>query len=67
MQADDPQTGDPQTGGADSPRARPPGDGAGRAGEGEERVGPLLLRRCLKDDGRALLLYRHADEQADGT
>ncbi len=78
MQADNPQTG-----GADSPRnaagtrseadsqpddtARPPIGGASRVGEREERVGPLLLDRYVKDDRRTLLLYRHADGEASGT
>lgn len=55
----------PQTGGADSPR--PLGESARRVGEREERMGPLLLSRHLKHDGRALLLYRHDDGQADRT
>jgi hypothetical protein len=59
MQADNPQTP-----GADSssPQAR----GASRAGEREERVGPLLLSRWRKDDGRTLLLYRHPDDDQAG-
>lgn len=29
-----------------------------------ETLGPLLLTRYVKDDGRNLLLYRHVSEQA---
>ncbi|HEV7943700.1 MAG TPA: hypothetical protein VGP17_12975 [Solirubrobacteraceae bacterium] len=42
----------------------PRGMGAARRiGEQEERFGPLALARYLKDDGRALLLYRHIGGQ----
>ncbi len=36
---------------------------AQRIGEQEERLGPLVLARYIKDDRRALLLYRDADGQ----
>lgn len=42
----------------------PPGmRGACRIDEREERYGPLAVERYAKDDGRALLLYRHAGER----
>jgi hypothetical protein len=49
----------PGMAGADPPPPRrtdppPPSPGDGD----EERFGPLLLRRMVKDDGRALILYR---------
>jgi hypothetical protein len=34
-------------------------------GETQERCGPLAVARYLKSDGRALLLYRHADADLD--
>ncbi|MFZ2050634.1 MAG: hypothetical protein WB698_07185 [Solirubrobacteraceae bacterium] len=54
---------DRSTRGTDAPSVdqAPRGMGvAQRIGEQEERLGPLALTRYLKDDGRALLLYRHA-------
>ncbi len=30
-----------------------------------ERYGPLILRRLVKDDGRALIVYERAVEPAD--
>jgi hypothetical protein len=41
----------------EAPPDRPP------AGEPPERFGPLVLRRLVKDDGRALILFSRA---ADG-
>jgi hypothetical protein len=41
----------------EAPPDRPPG------GEPPERFGPLVLRRLVKDDGRALILFSRA---ADG-
>jgi UDPglucose--hexose-1-phosphate uridylyltransferase len=41
-------------------------DADGRAADQYERFGPLVLRRFVKDDGRALLMYtRSADPDAD--
>jgi CubicO group peptidase (beta-lactamase class C family) len=68
MAADDPQTSSRSDDPAPpvEPGARPLAGGASRVGEDEERVGPLLLSRWRKDDGRALLLYRRpADGQTD--
>lgn len=36
---------------------------ARRTGGQDEPFGPLAVTRYLKDDGRALLLYRHAGER----
>jgi hypothetical protein len=33
--------------------------------EAEERSGPLTITRVVKDDGRALILYGHAESQAE--
>jgi hypothetical protein len=38
------------------PPDRPP------AGEQPERFGPLALRRLVKDDGRALILFSRAED-----
>jgi hypothetical protein len=38
------------------PPDRPPATAA------PERFGPLLLRRLVKDDGRALILFSRADD-----
>ena len=32
---------------------------------GEERSGPLTIARVVKDDGRSLILYGHAESQAE--
>jgi hypothetical protein len=39
--------------------------GVSEIGEAQQRYGPLAIARYLKDDGRALLLYRHADTDLD--
>lgn len=57
--------GDPDGQSGDS--TQPPPGGASRVGDREERYGPVLLRRYRKDDGRALLLYRHAGEEGGGS
>jgi len=31
----------------------------------EERSGPLTITRVVKDDGRSLILYGHAESQAE--
>lgn len=31
----------------------------------QERLGPLVVRRSLKDDGRALIIYTRADAPLD--
>jgi hypothetical protein len=31
----------------------------------EERCGPLTITRVVKDDGRSLILYGHAESQAE--
>jgi hypothetical protein len=41
-----------------TPRKGEPGD---RPAEQHERYGPLSLLRTRKDDGRALLLFSHAE------
>lgn len=49
----------------DAPAAAqaPPGmREARRIGKREQRYGPLAVERYAKDDGRALLLYRHVGE-----
>jgi hypothetical protein len=57
--------------------AEPPGAGdaqsaqAGRGQEsqgssGEEHLGPISFTREVKDDGRALILYRRRGERHDG-
>jgi len=38
----------------------PPGDPTSGATGGDERYGPLAVRRTRKDDGRALILYSDA-------
>jgi hypothetical protein len=59
MAADDaPGPADPAPANRRSAGVRP-------AGETQERYGPLAIARYLKDDGRALLLYRHADADLD--
>jgi hypothetical protein len=61
MAADDRYTRATQAPGVDRV---PPGMGAAeRIGKQEECFGPLAVARYLKDDGRALLLYRHGGEQ----
>ncbi len=40
----------------ETPPDRPP------AGEVAERFGPLVLRRLVKDDGRALILFSRAED-----
>jgi hypothetical protein len=61
MPADDRSTRGTDAPGVDQlPRGM---DAARRIGEQEERFGPLAVARYFEDDGRALLLYRHAGEQ----
>jgi hypothetical protein len=63
----------PERGGtpASQPPAREPGSGGGDAGGAElagpdlERFGPLALRRMIKDDGRALLVYEVAGARSE--
>jgi hypothetical protein len=45
--------------GSESPAERE-GDRTHEDGGELERVGPLVLERHVKDDGRALILYSHA-------
>jgi hypothetical protein len=45
--------------------ARPPEDPPREAGA-EQRYGPLAIARVHKDDGRALILYGHAEVQSEG-
>jgi hypothetical protein len=51
------------------PPASVPGHGEGSEQGGrdrpaeEERAGPLAIARHLKDDGRALILYTHAERE----
>jgi hypothetical protein len=40
----------------ETPPDRPP------TGERPERFGPLVLRRLVKDDGRALILFSRAED-----
>lgn len=56
MEAEDPHSDDRDS-------RRPVPAVGGEPGGGEERYGPLMLSRFLKDDGRALLLYRRAGDQ----
>jgi hypothetical protein len=42
------------------------GDSGGQEGERQragERVGALTIARCVKDDGRALILYTRAGDE----
>jgi hypothetical protein len=48
-----------------APADRRAASGVSEVGEEQERCGPLAIARYLKDDGRALLLYRHADADLD--
>jgi len=43
------------------PSCDPPSEHDGRREEPPETFGPLTLRRYVKDDGRALILYTHPD------
>ena len=54
------------------PSAPPEQPPAGDGGEAEgERYGPLIVRRMVKEDGRALIRFDRADgkrfDRADGT
>jgi hypothetical protein len=54
------------------PSAPPEQPPAGDGGEDEgERYGPLIVRRMVKEDGRALIRFDRADgtrfDRADGT
>jgi hypothetical protein len=43
-----------------------PASGEGARGERpppDERLGPLEIKRHVKDDGRALILYTHAERE----
>jgi hypothetical protein len=61
-------------GSATPPAEEPPEPGlgaaeggpAGAAPGGEERYGPLRVRRTRKDDGRALILYSDAQRGHSG-
>ncbi len=57
--------GKPPEPSAPEPSAPQPG-GGGTADGGrreEERLGPIVLARHRKDDGRALILYRRPDAE----
>jgi hypothetical protein len=47
---------------ASSPQGSPPGQGDAAV----ERYGPLAVRRLVKDDGRAVIVYERARPSADG-
>jgi hypothetical protein len=47
----------------DAPAAGELGAAAEQIGDTDERYGPVAIVRYVKTDGRALLLYRCADEQ----
>lgn len=47
----------------DVPAAGETGAGVEQIGDADERYGPIAIVRYMKADGRALLLYRCADEQ----
>jgi hypothetical protein len=54
----------PEPGGSPAPDRQAgepaaPGAPAAAGGHGEERFGPLAVRRIAKDDGRALLVFEH--------
>jgi hypothetical protein len=54
--------------GAAQPPSEPPHEGAshdpaGERAQPQERYGPVALDRQVKDDGRALILYRVAGTQ----
>ncbi len=44
------------------PSSPPPPPDRAPATDPLERFGPLLLRRLVKDDGRALILFSRADD-----
>jgi hypothetical protein len=55
----------PQSAGADD-RSRPDrGEHESVELEAEKRSGPLTITRVVKDDGRSLILYGHAESQAE--
>jgi hypothetical protein len=55
----------PQSAGADDRPSPAPGEQQSVELAVEERSGPLTITRVVKDDGRSLILYGHAESQAE--
>ena len=55
----------PQSAGADDRSSPNGGEQESVELEAEERSGPLTIARVVKDDGRSLILYGHAESQAE--
>jgi hypothetical protein len=55
----------PRSGGADDRTSTAPAEQERIELGSEQRYGPLTITRVAKDDGRALILYNHAESQTE--